>query len=216
MPSWKPSLPGRGLTTRPAPAVVRPDAESRTTPERTTPRRTTPERTTPAAPADSRAHDEPHKTMWPSRRSRPQPRARRASDVLRLLVALAVLVGAGLLAGLARVSVRVTERALLESIITLPAALRDSMRALAQVAAVLLPVGFIAALASGKRFSLTARALLAALAGTSAGVVVSHVFLAPSHPATWAGATGGERRSVRRQVPARGLAFQAPSPCSPW
>ena len=47
-------------------------------------------------------------------------------------------------------------------------------------------MGFIAALASGKRFSLTARALLAALAGTSAGVVVSHVFLAPSHPATWA------------------------------
>ena len=64
------------------------------------------------------------------------------------------------MAALAHVSVRVTERALLESIITLPAALRDWMSALAQVAAVLLPVAFIAALASGKRFSLAARAVL--------------------------------------------------------
>ncbi|HTT89763.1 MAG TPA: lysylphosphatidylglycerol synthase transmembrane domain-containing protein [Acidimicrobiales bacterium] len=113
------------------------------------------------------------------------PRVRRAGDVLKLLVALVVLVGAQLVATLAHVSVRVTEHAFLESIVTLPGALRDWMSALAQVAAVLLPVGFIAALVGGRRFSLSARAVLAAAAGTCAGLVVTHVFLASSHPSSW-------------------------------
>ena len=168
MPSWKPSLPGQALTTQPTPAVLGADAAAGDA----------------TAPNGAQAHDQPQDSVTiealPGSR-----RARRASDVLRLLLALSALVGAQLLAALAHVSVRVTERALLESIITLPAALRDWMSALAQVAAVLVPVVFIAALASGRRFSLAARAVLAALAGTAAGVLVSHVFLAPSHPATW-------------------------------
>ena len=173
MPSWKPSLPGRALTTQPAPAVLEPDAAAGDA----------------VAPNGAQAHNEPHDSPQFSVAIEALPasrRARRASDVLRLLLALSVLVGAQLLAALAHVSVRVTERALLESIITLPAVLRDWMSALAQVAAVLVPVVFIAALASGRRFSLAARAVLAALAGTAAGVLVSNVFLAPSHPSTWA------------------------------
>ncbi len=177
MPSWKPSTPGRALTTQPAPAVFGADAAAGDA----------------IAPNGAHTHDDPED----SRAASPEDgvaietlpasrRARRASDVLRLLLASSALVGAQLLAALAHVSVRVTERALLESIITLPAGLRDWMSALAQVAAVLVPVGFIAALVGGRRFSLTARAVLAALAGTAAGVLVSRVFLAPSHPATWA------------------------------
>jgi uncharacterized protein (TIRG00374 family) len=169
MPSWKPSLPAPTLTTTPAPAVVQADA----TPDRAVESSDTPTPEEPQVPPVIEALPAP-------------PRVRRASDGLRLLVALAVLIGAQLLAALAHVSVRLTERALLESIVTVPAALRDWMSALAQVAAVLLPVAFIAALAAGRRFSLTARAVLAAVAGTGAGVLVSHVLLASSHPAGWA------------------------------
>jgi glycosyltransferase 2 family protein len=110
---------------------------------------------------------------------------------LRLLVALAVLGVAQVLVVLEETRVRTTERALLESIVTLPAALRDWMSAIAQLAAVLLPVGFIAALVSGRRFSLTVRGALAAVAGTIAGVLMSRVLLSPSHPSTWGALLAG-------------------------
>jgi hypothetical protein len=111
---------------------------------------------------------------------------RRAGDVLRLLVALAVLVAAQLLAALAHAGVGVTERALLESIKTLPAVLRDWLSAAAQLIAVVFPAAAIAALASGRRFGLVGRLLLAAVAGTAAAVLVSRLFLSQSHPAGWA------------------------------
>jgi uncharacterized protein (TIRG00374 family) len=168
MPTWKPTPPGPTLGTPTAPAT----GEANTRADG------------PGVPTVTPAHDEPQNpvVIEPLPTS---PRARRASDVLRLLVALAVLIAVELLAGLAHVSVRVTEHALLESIVTLPASLRDWMSALAQVVAVLLPVLFVGALVGGRRFGLTARAALAALAGTSAGVVLSHVFLSSSHPTTW-------------------------------
>jgi hypothetical protein len=58
--------------------------------------------------------------------SLPEPvDVRRASDMFRLIIALVVLVCAGLVAALDDAHVRLTERDLLESIVTLPAALRD-------------------------------------------------------------------------------------------
>ncbi len=182
MPTWKPSLPGRTRRTRPGAPPV--DGASATADGGKATADGGKATADGAVAEEALAREEPqnHVVIEPLPTA---PRARRASDVLRLLVALAVLVGAQLLAGLAHVSVRVTEHALLESIVTLPASLRDWMSAQAQVVAVLLPVVFIGALVGGKRFSLTARAVLAALAGTSAGVLVSDVFLASSHPASW-------------------------------
>lgn len=122
------------------------------------------------------------------------PRVRRASDGLRLLVALVVLAGAQLLAAIAHVGVRLSEHAFLESVTTLPVDLRDWLSGLAQVVAVLLPVVFLGALVGGRRFSLVARAAVAAVAGTAAGLLVSRVFLPPSRPPAWAdliGASGG-------------------------
>ncbi len=113
-------------------------------------------------------------------------RVRRAGDVLRLLMALAVVIAAQLLAALAHSGVRVTERALLESIVTLPAALRDWLSGLVQVAMVLFPVAFVAVLVGGRRFGLLWRLLLAAATGTAAAVLISHLLLANSRPLAWA------------------------------
>ena len=55
------------------------------------------------------------------------PNVRRAADVLRLILALAVLLVGLLVATLAHDGVRSTERDLLETIVTLPASLRDSL-----------------------------------------------------------------------------------------
>jgi uncharacterized protein (TIRG00374 family) len=189
MPSWKPSVPGQALTTQPPPGVAQAKGDADGTDLDGTDLDGTDVEGTDVddagAPAGTEVDQGPQNRVVIDAAATP-PRVRRASDVLLLLVVLVVLIAAQLLAALAPVGVRVTEHALLESIVTLPAALRDWMSAFAQVAAVLLPVGFIAALVGGRRFSLTARAVLAAIAGTAAGVLVSHVFLVQSHPASWA------------------------------
>ena len=111
---------------------------------------------------------------------------RRASDMLRLLIALVVLIGAGLVAALDHVHVRLTERDLLESIVTLPAALRDWLSALAQLGAILFPAACVAIVVGGRRLGLAWRLLLAAVIATIAAVLVSRLVLAPSRPPTWA------------------------------
>ena len=67
-------------------------------------------------PADARSSS----NRWP-----PPPNVRRAADVLRLILAVAVLLVGLLVATLAHDGVRSTERGLLETIVTLPASLRD-------------------------------------------------------------------------------------------
>jgi uncharacterized membrane protein YbhN (UPF0104 family)/tRNA A-37 threonylcarbamoyl transferase component Bud32 len=111
---------------------------------------------------------------------------RRASDLLRLISALAVLVCAGLVAALDHVHVRLTERFLLDSIVTLPAVLRDWLSALAQLGAVLFPAACVIIVVGGRRLALAWRLLLAAVMATIVALLVSHLLLAPSRPRTWA------------------------------
>jgi uncharacterized protein (TIRG00374 family) len=140
-----------------------------------------------AGPPDTSAQDAPRSADDVLVQSLPEPASvRRASDMLRLLTALVVLVGAVLLAAVDNVHVRVTERDLLESIVTLPAVLRDWLSALVQLGAVLFPAACLAIVVGGRRLGLAWRLLLAAAIGTIAAVLVSHLVLASSRPPTWA------------------------------
>jgi uncharacterized protein (TIRG00374 family) len=106
--------------------------------------------------------------------------------MLRLLIALAVLACAMLLAALDHVHVRVTERDMLDSIVTLPAAFRDWLSALVQLGAVLLPAACVAIVVGGRRLGLAWRLVLAAVIATVTALLVSHLLLASSRPTTWA------------------------------
>ncbi len=106
--------------------------------------------------------------------------------MVRLFVAAAVLVVAALVAAIDHTNVRLTERDLLESIVTLPAAFRDWLSALVQLGAVLFPAACAIVVLSGRRLGLAWRLVLAAAIATTAGLLVSHLLLASSRPSTWA------------------------------
>jgi glycosyltransferase 2 family protein len=137
-----------------------------------------------AAQAEAVAHRRPTDEVL----VQPFPEAapvRRASDMLRLLVALAVLICAGAVAALDQAHVRLTERAVLDSVVTLPAVFRDWLSALVQLGAVLFPAACLAIVVGGRRLGLAWRLLLAAAIATTAAVVVTHLLLAPSRPPKW-------------------------------
>jgi uncharacterized protein (TIRG00374 family) len=113
------------------------------------------------------------------------PTVRQAADVLRLILALAVLLAGLLVATLAHRGVRSTERSLLETIVTLPASLRDALTVAVQLVALALPVAVVVGLAVRRRFSAVGKVLVAAAVGTVAGVLISHLLLEDSHPPTW-------------------------------
>jgi glycosyltransferase 2 family protein len=113
------------------------------------------------------------------------PAVRRPADALRLTVALIALLGSLLLAGLAHVAVRTSERSLLGSVVTLPGSLRDVLSAVVQLAVMVLPAALVVLVIAGRRFALGGRLVIAAAAGTGAGVVISHLLLTDSHPAGW-------------------------------
>jgi uncharacterized protein (TIRG00374 family) len=115
----------------------------------------------------------------------PPPNVRRAADVLRLILALAFLIAGLLVATLAHGGVRSTERSLLETIVTLPTSLRDSLTAAVQLVAVLMPAAIVVSLALRRRFAAVGKLVLAGVIGTAAGVLVSHLALGNSHPPTW-------------------------------
>jgi glycosyltransferase 2 family protein len=110
---------------------------------------------------------------------------RRPADALRLAIALIVLVASLLLAGLAHVAVRTTERSLLGSVVTLPGSLRDVLSAVVQLAVVVVPAALVVVVVAGRRFALGGRLIIAAAAGSGVGVLISHLLLTDSHPATW-------------------------------
>jgi uncharacterized protein (TIRG00374 family) len=113
------------------------------------------------------------------------PNVRRAADVLRLILALAVLVVGLLVATLSHRGVRSTERNLLETIVTLPASLRDSLTVAVQLVAVVMPAAIVVALAVRRRFAAIGKLLVAGVVSTVAGVLISHLALGNSHPPTW-------------------------------
>jgi len=113
------------------------------------------------------------------------PNVRRAADVLGLILALVVLVVGLLIATLAHRGVRSTERGLLETIVTLPASLRDSLTAGAQLVAVVMPAALMVAMAVRRRWAAVGQLIVAGVVGTLVGLLVSHLALGNSHPSTW-------------------------------
>jgi uncharacterized protein (TIRG00374 family) len=112
-------------------------------------------------------------------------RVRRPADLLRLIAALLVLAGAQLLTGVARAGVRKSERALLDSVVTLPPLLREVLTGAAQILLVFLPAVVVVTMAFRRRLALVGCLLLAGGLGLIVGVVDSHLLLGHSHPASW-------------------------------
>jgi uncharacterized protein (TIRG00374 family) len=129
------------------------------------------------------------------------PNVRRAADVLRLILALTVLLVGLLVATLADAGVRSSERGLLETIVTLPASLRDALTAAAQLVAVLLPAAVVVALAVRRRFADVGKVVIAGVVGILAGVLVSHLLLEDSHPPNWHELLTGRNGIVAVTVP---------------
>jgi hypothetical protein len=113
------------------------------------------------------------------------PNVRRAADVLRLVLALAVLLVGLLVAILAEEGVRSTERGLLNTIVTLPPSLRDALTTVAQLVAVLMPAVFVLVMALRRRFAAVGKLVLAGAGAMLVGLLVSHLWLGSSHPPTW-------------------------------
>jgi uncharacterized protein (TIRG00374 family) len=113
------------------------------------------------------------------------PNVRRAADVLRLVLALAVLLISLLGATLAHRGVRTTEGGLLDTIVTLPASLRDALTAAGQLLAVAVPATIVVAAAGRRRFATVGKLVAAGAVGTMVGVLVSHLWLTSSHPSSW-------------------------------
>lgn len=113
------------------------------------------------------------------------PNVRRPADALRLALALAALLVGLLVATLAHRGVRTTERNLLQTIVTLPAPLRDSLTVGAQLVMVAVPAAIVVALAGRRRWVVAAETVGAGVVATLAGLLISHLVLGDSHPGTW-------------------------------
>jgi uncharacterized protein (TIRG00374 family) len=129
------------------------------------------------------------------------PTVRRAADVLRLGLALAALLVGLLVAILAHQGVRSTERSLLDTIVTLPPSLRDSLTTAAQVASVAIPVAIALVMAIRRRFAAVGKLIVAGTVATSVGVLLSHLSLGSSHPPTWHALLAGRNGIVAVTIP---------------
>ena len=129
------------------------------------------------------------------------PTVRRSADVLRLILSLAVLVAGLLAATLAHRGVRSTERDVLQTIVSLPPSLRDGLTGALQLTALLMPVAIVVAVAIRRRFLAAGKLIVAGAVGTVAGVLVSHLWLQSSHPATWPELLTGRNGIVAVTVP---------------
>ncbi|HWS47240.1 MAG TPA: hypothetical protein VN636_15340 [Acidimicrobiia bacterium] len=130
---------------------------------------------------------------------------RRAADVLRLIAASSVLLATLLLSAVAHSGVKRTERSMLESIITLPAPLRDLLTGLAQLVLILVPVGIVVLSLVRRQFSLLGQLVVTTIIATLAAVVAAHLLLQTSHPETW-----------HQLLAGRGGAFDATFPPVAW
>jgi uncharacterized protein (TIRG00374 family) len=129
------------------------------------------------------------------------PNVRRGADVLRLILALAVLVVGLLVATLAHRGVRSTERDVLQTIVTLPPSLRDALTGAVQLTAVLMPAAIVVVIAARRRFAAVGKVVASGVVGTLAGVLVSYLWLDSSHPATWHELLTGRNGIVAVTVP---------------
>jgi uncharacterized protein (TIRG00374 family) len=139
-------------------------------------------------------------------RSRPAAgNVRRAADVLRLVLALAVLLAGLLVAIFAHVGVRTSERALVDTVVTLSPRWRDPLTAAVQLVVVMLPAGLIGVLAVRRRFAVVARLLLGGAVATGVAVLLAHLVLGRSHPSVWPSLLAG-----------RGWVFAVTFPPAAW
>jgi uncharacterized protein (TIRG00374 family) len=129
------------------------------------------------------------------------PEARRAANVLRLVLALSVLLVGLLAATLANRGVRNTERSLLNTIVTLPPSLRDSLTTAVQLVAVVMPAALALVLAFRRRFATVGKLVVAGTVGTIVGLLMSHLSLGSSHPSTWHELLAGRNGIVRVTFP---------------
>src|SRR5262249_20795449 len=102
---------------------------------------------------------------------------------------------------LAHRGVRSTEENLLETVVTLPAALRDALTAGVQLVIVLMPASIVVALAVRRRFEAGAEVIVAGVLATLAGGLVSHLAVAGPHPATWHELLSGRSGIVSVSLP---------------
>lgn len=129
------------------------------------------------------------------------PNVRRAADVLRLVLALAVVLVGLLVATLADDGVRSTERGLLNTIVTLPPSLRDSLTTAAQLVAMLMPVAIVLVMALRRRFATVGKVIGAGAAALLIGMLFSHLWLESSHPPTWHELLAGRNGIVAVTIP---------------
>ena len=129
------------------------------------------------------------------------PNVRRAADVLRLILALAVLLLRPAGGDPGAPGGAQTERGLLDTIVTLPASLRDSLTAAVQLVAVVMPAAVVVAMAVRRRFATVGKLVVAGAVGMLAGVFVSHLWLGSSHPPTWHELLTGRNGIVAVTVP---------------
>jgi hypothetical protein len=129
------------------------------------------------------------------------PNVRRAADVLRLVLALAVLLVGLLVAILAEDGVRSTERGLLNTIVTLPPSLRDALTTAVQLVAVVMPATIVLVMALRRRFAAVGKVVLAGAAGLLVGLLISHLWLESSHPSTLHELLAGRNGIVAVNIP---------------
>ncbi|MFJ4788602.1 flippase-like domain-containing protein [Streptomyces sp. NPDC088794] len=127
----------------------------------------------------------------------PPPRAvRRAADLWRLLVSLAVLVVTVLLAVATRDFAREAQDGLLTSVTALPAGLRDGLVGTVQVVALLAPVATLAVWCVRRRIAPVLRVVPAAALGALAAWSLTRLALAHSRPDAWPEVLVGRRGLV--------------------
>jgi hypothetical protein len=106
-----------------------------------------------------------------------------------------------LVATLAHRGVRSTERGLLDTIVTLPPSLRDSLTTAAQLVAMGLPAAIVVVMALRRKFAAVAKVVAAGAAGMLAGLLISHLWLGSSHPPTWHELLAGRNGIVAVTIP---------------
>jgi glycosyltransferase 2 family protein len=117
------------------------------------------------------------------------------------VLALAVLLVGLLVATLADQGVRSTERGLLNTIVTLPPSLRDSLTTVAQLVAVVMPAAIVLVMALRPRFAAVGKLVVAGVAGMLGGLLISHLRLENSHPPTWHELLAGRNGIVAVTIP---------------
>jgi hypothetical protein len=97
--------------------------------------------------------------------------------------------------------VRSTERGLLNTIVTLPPSLRDSLTTVAQLVAVVMPAAIVLVMALRRRFATVGTLVVAGVAGMLGGQLISHLWLENSHPPTWHELLAGRNGIVAVTIP---------------